>query len=448
MHAIESLVEYSVKTVATASPVPPLARNICFSLYQLQNLLDCGYTVLRVKDELVALGYLFLLPPEQLPEPECKAAKKLAKKGGFLNKETYFDLRSGCCCVTAGSKLWKKLLDLGILPASAKTELRKLDPVELAELIIPLASKALAEGDKTAADTMGLWYAFFPLFCVVAGIDDSNAPAPERIQALLKQLAIPEVFKAAGVYGDDMDFEDGEGDEMTFLAGWATPFNEWRRESPDSLHPEACKQMVYDFIMKHEYVEADRYAAFLPDGPDCTRLMHRCLTTMACYNWLKAKNPEQPVTLPESILTLIQAKEGFEYMMDRFPPSEMRTICNMNLIKSHFLLGEITTAIDLQRAMFANVLPSINRIRNMNEKRIRQASLAVNYYRELNDNIPNDYPGKKELVLNSMPDLMDLFTTRDVLSEFLPLRPDMAEDLEECLSMAEQVIQQLEELGD
>ena len=63
MHAIESLVEYSVKTVATASPVLPLARNICFSLYELQNQLDCGYTVLRVKDELVALGYLFLLPP-------------------------------------------------------------------------------------------------------------------------------------------------------------------------------------------------------------------------------------------------------------------------------------------------------------------------------------------------------------------------------------------------
>lgn len=52
MHAIESLVEYSVKTVATASPVPPLAHNICFSLYQLQNQLDCGYTVLRVRDEL------------------------------------------------------------------------------------------------------------------------------------------------------------------------------------------------------------------------------------------------------------------------------------------------------------------------------------------------------------------------------------------------------------
>lgn len=448
MHAIESLVEYSVKTVATASPVSPLARNICFSLYQLQNQLDCGYTVLRVKDELVALGYLFLLPPEQLPEPERKAAKKLAKKGGFLDGETYFDHRSGCCCVTAGSKLWEKLLDLGILPASAKTELRELDPLELAELIIPLASKALADGDKTAADTMGLWYAFFPLFCVVAGIDDSNAPAPERIEELLKLLAIPEAFEAAGVYGDDMDFEDGEGDDMTFLAGWTTPYHEWKGESQNSLHPEDCKRIVYDFIMNHEYVEADRYAAFLPEGPDCTRLFHRCLITMACFNWLKAKNPKQPVTLPESLLTLIQAKEGFEYMLEKFPYSEMRTLCNMNLIKAHFLLGEITKAIDLQREMFANVLPSINRTRNINEKRIKQASLAINYYRELNDNIPNDYPGKKELVLSSMPELMDLFTTRDVFREFLPLRPDMAEDLQDCLEMADRVVQELEELGD
>ena len=52
MHAIESLVEYSVITVATALPVPPLAQSICHSLYHLQNQLDCGYTVLRVRDEL------------------------------------------------------------------------------------------------------------------------------------------------------------------------------------------------------------------------------------------------------------------------------------------------------------------------------------------------------------------------------------------------------------
>ena len=165
MHEIESLVESSVITVATASPIPPLARNICFNLYQLQNQLDCGYTVLRVREELEKLGYLFLLPPEQLPEPERSAALKLNEEGGFLSDGTYFDHRSGRCCVTAGSLLWTKLIDLGILPESAKTELRELDPLELAELIITLASKVLAGGDKeddnyaNAADTLGFWYA-------------------------------------------------------------------------------------------------------------------------------------------------------------------------------------------------------------------------------------------------------------------------------------------------
>ena len=130
MHEIESLVESSVITVATASPIPPLARNICFNLYQLQNQLDCGYTVLRVREELEKLGYLFLLPPEQLPEPERSAALKLNEEGGFLSDGTYFDHRSGRCCVTAGSLLWTKLIDLGILPESAKTELRELDPLE------------------------------------------------------------------------------------------------------------------------------------------------------------------------------------------------------------------------------------------------------------------------------------------------------------------------------
>ncbi|MEY8607826.1 hypothetical protein AALM74_01410 [Parabacteroides segnis] len=46
---------------------------------------------------------------------------------------TYVDRRSGKCCVTAGSALWKKLLDMGVIPASPEAELRLLDPLELAE---------------------------------------------------------------------------------------------------------------------------------------------------------------------------------------------------------------------------------------------------------------------------------------------------------------------------
>ena len=39
MHAIESLVEYSVIAVATASPVPPMAQSICHTTMIFANYL-------------------------------------------------------------------------------------------------------------------------------------------------------------------------------------------------------------------------------------------------------------------------------------------------------------------------------------------------------------------------------------------------------------------------
>ena len=57
MHAIESLVEYSVIAVATASPVPPTAQRL--RVHGLASSCRTG-----------KIGYLSLLSPEQLPEPE------------------------------------------------------------------------------------------------------------------------------------------------------------------------------------------------------------------------------------------------------------------------------------------------------------------------------------------------------------------------------------------
>ena len=57
------------------------------------------------------------------------------------------------------------------------------------------------------------------------GLDDDNAPEPERIQTLLRLLAVPEAFEVAGAYGKEMDF-DFEEEEMSFLAGWETPYNQ------------------------------------------------------------------------------------------------------------------------------------------------------------------------------------------------------------------------------
>ena len=441
MHEIESLVESSVITVATASPVPPLAQGICYSLYQLQNQLDCGYTVLRVRDELQQLGYLFLLPPERLPEPERGAAMKLSGEGGFLDDDTYVDRKTGFCCITAGSALWKKLIDLGVLPASTEAELRLLDPLELAELIIPLASKALAEGDKRSADTLGLWYAFFPLFCVVTGIDDDHAPEPERIRALLELLAVPEAFEVAGAYDRELDF-DFEEEEMSFLAGWETPYFEWK-EKRESLFPNFCKRMVYDYLLKNNFVEADRYASHLEDGPEYARLFHRSLITVTCHNWLKTQDPD--VTPPKSILSLAEARVGLERLSGMDLPANQKMLCRMNLVQVQLLMGEIAAAAGTLKMTYTEVLDVLNQKPDGDEKRIQHAALAVSYYQMLYDNIPNEYPGKKELVSQGIPGLMNVPAAREVFCEFLPSLPQMAAELQESIDLCDQLMQQLQQ---
>lgn len=146
MHEIEGLVECSVSTLASYAPDHPQRRSICYSLYELQKQFDCGYTVLRVDDQLVKLGFLYHVSPDSLPEPERSEALSLREEGGFLAGDTYFDCDSQTCCVTAGSPLWKKLCNLGILPSHVRKilNIRLLNGVEtVLQLISVLSTKKM-----------------------------------------------------------------------------------------------------------------------------------------------------------------------------------------------------------------------------------------------------------------------------------------------------------------
>ena len=445
MHEIESLVESSVITVATASPIPPLARNICFNLYQLQNQLDCGYTVLRVREELEKLGYLFLLPPEQLPEPERSAALKLNEKGGFLSDGTYFDHRSGRCCVTAGSLLWTKLIDLGILPESAKTELRELDPLELAELIIPLASKVLAGGDNeddnyaNAADTLGFWYAFFPLFCQMAGMDEEDAPEPERIRALLEMLAVPESFEVLATDEIGKELDDFEEEEMPFLSGWSAPYNEWKnKNNTGDLSLEFCKSMVHDSILKRKFVEADRYASAMEEGPELNRLFHRCLVGMSYYEWVKIQGIKIPII--ESVLSQEEAKEGFERVADLSVSSDNVQCARLGIFRILALQGEYAESVEYLNAVYFKALDECGQKSKELLGQSQRAVLVVVYYRMLEMSIPDSFPGKKELMAHKALNGSDLRKSREILSLLLIEKSEHAYAWQQAFSFCDELI--------
>lgn len=444
MYEIESLVEESVKTLATAPSAPTQAKNLCFNLYQLQEQVDCGYTLLRVRDELEQLGYLYPLQPDQLPEPERSEALQLLQPGGFLTDGTYVDHQTGTCWLTAGSKLWQKLQAQGLLPqaAAAGEAIRALSPLDMAETIVPLAWELDEQGDPTGSHTLGLWYTLFPTLCLVAEGDDQ--PAPDRIENLLRLLATPAVFEYAETYVHEVNFDDFDDDEkegLSFLAAWSAPYKDWKAKSVGRT-PHFYKQKIYECLDKQEFAQADRYASCLAQDGEGEDLLHRSLVTIVCHQWLR----DQPegVEAPEGLLPVAEAQAYFERLIDLELPAKELNLCQFYLMQAYQLQGDYVSAVELLQQMCTTSIAHVDVLPEGNAKRIQQAFLANTYYQTLYRNFPDSYLPKKQLIQSGLPGLMDLPAVRQTCSDLLPEVPEHAETLRQTAAQCDLILSYLE----
>ncbi len=91
MHQIEDI---TVRLLASNGDTQvngiPL-RDLCYHLYRLQDQFDCGYTMLRVEEELAQMGFLARIPIDRLPQQEREAAQRLTDGDGFLSSGAYVD---------------------------------------------------------------------------------------------------------------------------------------------------------------------------------------------------------------------------------------------------------------------------------------------------------------------------------------------------------------------
>ena len=87
---------------------------------------------------------------------------------------------------------------------------------------------------------------------------------------MLRLLDVPEAFEVAASYGNELDV-DYEEEEMPFLVGWEQPYRKWLKERKndegiqegelDSFH----RNVMYQYIQRHNFEEADRYASLIAD---------------------------------------------------------------------------------------------------------------------------------------------------------------------------------------
>lgn len=419
MHEIESLVECSVLTLASYAPDHPKRRSICYSLYELQKQFDCGYTVLRVDDELVKLGFLYHVSPNSLPEPERSEALAL-RDGGFLAGGTYFDFESQTCCITAGSRLWEKLCNLSILPDSASEEVEELELFDLAETIASLAAKGLSEGDEKQADTLGLWYALFPAFCMVYGYDDDEAkvPSAERVQNLLSLLSKPEAFKSAELLVGLQDMEDID-DMQPYLSGWNVPYEENKRniEAPD-----AYALAINSCLAEDKYAEAEQLASLFSNS--FLKVLYRSIISVNYHKWLSKS--EEKTEVNQSILSLEEAETNFTRLLKHVSDTEQAMTCRLNIALCRCLSGRIDEGVDMLNEAHVVFLSGFEHLQDKDGKAILAAFSAVDNYYFLLVHVPDDYVGKEKLLKKSYPGLMTLSTARETMTGFLSSRSDLA----------------------
>lgn len=432
MHEIERLVEVSVITAA-AEPLPSTARDICYSLYCLQDLFDCGYTLLRVPEELERAGYLFRLPVQRLPEPERTHAMESHESYGFFADETYFDRETGLVCVTAGSPLWQRLCDLGILANPENRPPRKMDLLELAEALFPLAAKALTAGKEYGAETLGLWYAIFPAFCMAVGDEE---PDQQRIAPLLELAAIPEAFVHAEPYMGGVEMED-MAEESPFYAHWCAPYMEWRKHTADT-------RQIVSLTEGGAFEQAMELAAALPDT--FSRAYYRSYVSVSYYQ--RAKTQPDSLSLPERLLSPEEAQEELLFLQKQDLRPDQVIACSLYLCQCQILLGEPEAALDAFKQACKSALSSLGDFEG--NACTHEAFIALSFYLLLDAYFPTAFPGKDSLLEGGLPGTLTLPETRQVLEALSAKQPEEYEfydSIAQCYLLEKNIPKAREVLG-
>ena len=201
--------------------------------------------------------------------------------------------------------------------------------------------------------------------------------------------------------------------------------------------------MVYNSMGNNEFAEADKYASQIGDENDPAHLLHRCMVSIACHQWLTT---QEPGTLPpKGLLSLCEAKVGFEYLAGLDLPEQGRTVCRMYILQALKLQGDSPALVELLQQMYNEAIAIVEQRPYGQTKQLQYIALSISYYQMLLENLPDDYLPKKELMRNGLPGLFDLSAIKDKCNELHHEMPQAAETLQQYMEQCDSLMQYIQE---
>ena len=190
------------------------------------------------------------------------------------------------------------------------------------------------------------------------------------------------------------------------------------------------------------FAEADRYASLTGDENDPSRLLHRCVVSFACHQWLKA---QEPGTLPpERLLSLLEVKEGLEYLSGLPLTEQELATCRIYCYRHLYCWVIIRLPSKCSDPCLRKLSTNWNNTPKERQKQIQLNRIIPSATTKcLYTNLPDDYPSKKEWMRKGFPGLMELPGIKRICGELLPEMPQMADTLQGYMEQCDALIQYL-----
>ncbi len=346
MHQIEDMIEESVHVLFNSGEKAVGGfdvRDICYNLYMTQDVFDCGATEMRVRDELVAMGYFAEVGIDRLSAEDRAALKDIDDSVELLPSGAYAETEFGVALIPYGLPVWDEMVDSGAISLPRMGDIPEIGCLELAEIVISLAAKQAESDDGHVRDhallALAYWYVFVPLMMLLYDGDYEELDR-ERVFALRDLASVPEAFAIIaplGLYNEIMDTSEADPpfDE------WSQPYIEWVEENVGEMpESEDSEDELIDLITESvdigDFVRAGELTMQMSEP---LRAMFSITVSMSFHMAEHVKEEKSP--LPPGLMPLDEVERTIMTYIEADTTGAVAAQLNVSLSQCRFFMGDI-----------------------------------------------------------------------------------------------------------
>lgn len=152
MYQIEDFIESAVRTIAMSGLDKQEKRNLIYTLFEMEEHGDCGFTNLRTISEMVECSYSFAFDAKDMYDYTENPDRYNLEQYCYSEGDVYYDPQTDKFCVDSGSRAWEEMVKIGAIAGEGANPVDLLPYIEVLKqlkLLMGTMDRYTLEGYQT-----------------------------------------------------------------------------------------------------------------------------------------------------------------------------------------------------------------------------------------------------------------------------------------------------------